>query len=118
VAFVAFSDPMRATLALFVASLGLVGCIDDGGQAGTYCRADRDCRGELVCVASACREQQASTPRVDAGPVDSGPVDSGPPPVDARVDSGEPDEDAGTDAGTDAGADAGTDEDAGVDAGD
>lgn len=109
---------MRATLALFVASLGLVGCIDDGGQAGTYCRTDRDCRGELVCVASACREVQAPTP--PPPPVDSGPVDSGPPPVDAPMDAGEPEEDAGTDAGTeeDAGTDAGTDEDAGVDAGD
>ena len=106
---------MRAYLAL-VASLGLFACIDDGGQAGTYCRIDRDCRGELVCVASLCREMQTPTP--PPPPVDSGPVDSGPPPIDAPMDTGT-EEDAGTDAGeeVDAGTDAGDEVDAGTDAG-
>ncbi|MCA9615818.1 MAG: hypothetical protein H6721_16845 [Sandaracinus sp.] len=111
---------MRASLAL-VASFGLLGCIDAGGQAGTYCRQDRDCADELVCVASECREAQAPVPlpdRVDGGPVDGGPPrpDSG--PVDGGTDSGTDagEEDAGTDAGPeDAGVDGGVD--GGVDAG-
>lgn len=105
---------MRAYLVL-AASIGLLGCIDYGGQAGTYCRADRDCDDELVCIAQACRSRTTPvppTPVPDAG-VDSG-TDAG-PPMDAGFDAGP--EDAGTDAGTeDAGTDAGT-EDAGTDAG-
>lgn len=62
----------------------LLGCVEPGGAAGTYCRNSTQCRGELICVALTCREP----PRLlggDAGA--TGPLDA--TPADARLDATE-----------------------------
>ncbi|MBX3246867.1 MAG: hypothetical protein KF901_06780 [Myxococcales bacterium] len=92
-------------------AMTLLGCVDEGGSAGTYCRDSRQCRGALICVSLVCREAPrasegvpdaaapadggTSEPR-DAAVVDAAVVDA--PLMDADVDA-----DA-TDAGVDAGA--------------
>lgn len=93
---------MRA--GVLAAVVAMVGCVDAGGSAGTYCRDSRQCRGELICVSLVCREAPRWSGEADAGG-DAALVDAArDASVDADLnDTGAMDVGPG-DAGEDAGA--------------